>query len=224
MQEIIQVALIDRHQLFREGIKLILEANELFHIVAEGEQYGILPEASSFIDVDIILMDVNIFMENKEKTKEIIEHQDTKIIVLANQGEESIVIEAIKIGVHGFLMKEMDKLSFVQAIQIVKDGDAYIHPNATHNLVEDYRKLIEEEEGNGEVEETFERPYHLYTKRECEILQLLTDGQTNRKIAETLSISEKTVKNHVSSLFKKMQVNDRTQAVVTAIRNNWVQL
>src|SRR5690625_1780861 len=90
MQEIIQVALIDRHQLFREGIKLILEANELFHIVAEGEQYGTLPEASSFIDVDIILMDVNILMENKEKIKEIIEHQDTKIIVLVKQGEETI--------------------------------------------------------------------------------------------------------------------------------------
>lgn len=223
MQEIIQVALIDRHQLFREGIKLILEANELFHIVAEGEQYGTLAEAPSFIDVDVILMDVNILMENKEKIKEIIEQQDMKVIVLANQGEESIVTEAVKIGVHGFLMKEMDKLSFVQAIQTVKNGDAYIHPNATHNLVEDYRKLIEGEK-NGKVEATFERPYHLYTKRECEILQLLTDGQTNRKIAETLSISEKTVKNHVSSLFKKMQVNDRTQAVVTAIRNNWVQL
>lgn|SRR5690625_173352 len=223
MQEIIQVALIDRHQLFREGIKLILEANELFHIVAEGEQYGTLAEAPSFIDVDVILMDVNILMENKEKIKEIIEQQDMKVIVLANQGEESIVTEAVKIGVHGFLMKEMDKLSFVQAIQTVKNGDAYIHPNATHNLVEDYRKLIEGEK-NGKVEATLERPYHLYTKRECEILQLLTDGQTNRKIAETLSISEKTVKNHVSSLFKKMQVNDRTQAVVTAIRNNWVQL
>lgn len=67
-------------------------------------------------------------------------------------------------------------------------------------------------------------PLHLFTKRECEVLQLLTDGQSNRKIAETMDISEKTVKNHVSSLFKKMKVNDRTQAVVTAIRNNWVTL
>lgn len=68
------------------------------------------------------------------------------------------------------------------------------------------------------------RPLHLYTKRECEVLQLLTDGKSNRQIAEALNISEKTVKNHVSSLFKKMKVNDRTQAVVTAIKNNWVEL
>src|SRR5690625_5475069 len=102
-------------------------------------------------------------------------------------------------------MKEMDKLSFVQAIQTVKNGDAYIHPNATHNLVEDYRKLIEGEK-NGKVEATFERPYHLYTKRECEILQLLTDGQTNRKIAETLSISEKTVKDRKSTRLNSSHV------------------
>ena len=68
------------------------------------------------------------------------------------------------------------------------------------------------------------RPYHLLTKRESEVLQLLTDGQSNRVIGETLFISEKTVKNHVSSILQKMQVNDRTQAVVTAIKNGWVEV
>lgn len=223
MPKLIQIALVDRHQLFREGVKLILEADESFHIVVDGDQFDTFQNASTLIDVDIVLIDINIFMENEEALKSILQNTDTKIIVLANHGEEFFVTKAVKIGVHGFLMKEMDKMSFVQAIRIVKDGDAYIHPNATHNLVEEYRRLIEEEQ-NEKTEPTFERPYHLYTKRECEILQLLTDGQTNRKIAETLEISEKTVKNHVSSLFKKMQVNDRTQAVVTAIRNNWVQL
>ena len=223
MPKQIQIALVDRHQLFREGVKLILEADESFHIVVDGDQFDTFQNASTLIDVDIVLIDINIFMENEEALKSILQNTDTKIIVLANHGEESFVTKAVKIGVHGFLMKEMDKMSFVQAIRIVKDGDAYIHPNATHNLVEEYRRLIEEEH-SGKTESTFERPYHLYTKRECEILQLLTNGQTNRKIAETLEISEKTVKNHVSSLFKKMQVNDRTQAVVTAIRNNWVQL
>ena len=68
------------------------------------------------------------------------------------------------------------------------------------------------------------RPFHLLTKRECEVLQLLTDGQSNRTIGETLFISEKTVKNHVSSILQKMAVNDRTQAVVTAIKNGWVEV
>src|SRR5699024_6433612 len=101
----------------------------------------------------------------------------------------------------------------------VEEGVFYIHPAVTHDLVEDYRKLTDPNE------DTFNgvnRPLHLFTKRECEVLQLLTDGQSNRDIAKTLRISEKTVKNHISSLFKKMKVNDRTQAVVAAIRNHWV--
>src|SRR5699024_1020960 len=79
-------------------------------------------------------------------------------------------------------------------------------------------------DNNDMVEVIDEPPRKLYSKREGEILQLLVDGQSNRQIAKTLDISEKTVKNHVSSLFKKLQVNDRTQAAVMAIRNNWVSL
>ena len=96
-----------------------------------------------------------------------------------------------------YLLKEMDKKSFLHAIEIIISGDAYIHPNVTHNLVEDYRRLLNGERKD-DTNKPFARPYHLYTKRECEILQLLTDGKSNRKIAETLEISEKTVKNHVS--------------------------
>src|SRR5690625_559639 len=224
MEERIQIVLIDQHQLFREGIKLILESNDAFQIVAESDQYEVLNEVSSLFDIDIVLMDVHLLKENLTEMKEKIYNHETKVIVLANKGEESFVTKAVKVGVHGFLFREMEKIPFVQAIKMVKEGEAYIHPEATHSLVEDYRKLMEEE--NEESEKGFEvdRPYHLYTKRECEILQLLTDGLSNRRIAETLDISEKTVKNHVSSLFKKMHVHDRTQAVVMAIRNNWVQL
>src|SRR5690625_764504 len=113
----------------------------------------------------------------------------------------------------------MDIFTFIDAVKAVHRGLSYIHPIVTNTLIEDYRKL-----SKGEPEQAVQRPIHLYTKRECEVLQLLTDGQSNRQIAETLNISEKTVKNHVSSLFKKMNVNDRTQAVVTAIRNHWVEL
>lgn len=222
VNEIIHVALIDRHQLFREGVKLIIQENTLFHIVADSDQYEVLEQVTALYQIDILLIDVRILMDYREGVERIIEQHDTKVIVLANEGEESYVTEAVKIGIHGYLLKEMDKISFIHAIEMVIDGEAYIHPNVTSDLVKDYRRLIEGEHCGSE--QSFEPPYHLYTKRECEILQLLTDGQSNREIAETLEISEKTVKNHVSSLFKKMQVHDRTQAVVTAIRNNWVQL
>lgn len=219
MEESIKVVIIDRYHLFREGVKLILETNSSFDIIAESDKYDVLEQASSLFNLDVLLLDINIFMENMKDVKQLIEEHDMKVIVLADKGEESFVTEAIKVGVHGFLFKEMDKNSFIHAIRSVKSGEMYIHPEATRSLIEEYQKLLD-----GDTEEEFKRPRHLYTKRECEILQLLTDGQSNRRISETLGISEKTVKNHVSSLFKKMQVNDRTQAVVKAIRNDWVQL
>lgn len=219
MEESIKVVIIDRYNLFREGLKLILEMNSSFEIIAESSQYEVLDQASFLFNIDVLLLDVTIFMENSKDVERLIEEKDIKIIVLANKGEETLVTEAVKTGVHGFLFKGMDKQSFIHAIRSVKEGEMYIHPEATKSLIKEYRKLI-----NGETEDEFQRPHHLYTKRECEILQLLTDGQSNKKISETLEISEKTVKNHISSLFKKMQVNDRTQAVVKAIRNDWVQL
>ena len=223
MQEVIRIALIDRYQLFREGVKLILESDDLYQIVAEGEQFSIFQEAMSQSNVDVLLIDVDILNQHEEEVKHFIEDQDIKVIVFANNGEEAYVTKAIKIGVHGFLLKEMDKSSFIEAIQLVLNGTDYIHPNATHNLVEDYLQLVKL--GNNDMTNVIEEvPHKLYSKREGEILQLLVDGQSNRKIAEILNISEKTVKNHVSSLFKKLQVNDRTKAAVMAIRNNWVSL
>lgn len=223
MQEIIHVALIERHQLVREGIKHILQTNPIIQMVADSDKYEAIEHVTPLYDIDMLLIDVHILMDYRSEVENMMEDYHTKVIVLANNGEESRVTEAVKLGVHGYLLKEMNAKSFVYAIETVIDGNAYIHPSATSDLVDDYRRLMYKETRD-DIPDNFERPYHLYTKRECEILQLLTDGQSNKSIAKTLDISEKTVKNHVSSLFKKMQVHDRTQAVVTAIRNNWVQL
>lgn len=223
MQEVVRLALIDRYQLFREGVKLILESHDTFQIIIENDHFARLNEAISLYGLDVLLIDMGLLSEHQNEIKQMIEVYDIKVIVFANKGEEAFVTEAIKLGVHGFLFKEMDKSSFIEAIHLVINGTAYIHPNATHNLLEDYRHLANLSQ-NEPIELMENHPHQLYSKREGEILQLLTDGQSNRKIAETLDISEKTVKNHVSSLFKKLQVNDRTQAVVMAIKNNWVEL
>lgn len=122
-------------------------------------------------------------------------------------------------------MKEIDTDSLLEAIKVVYDGGSYLHPKVTHNLVQEYRKLVEDRENKSGLERIeYRKPLHLLTRRECQVLQLLSEGQSNRKIAETLVISEKTVKNHVSNILQKMKVNDRTQAVVKAIKNGWVEV
>ena len=219
----INILLVDNQQIFREGVKRVLEQEESFHVIVSSDDYSVVKTLLPIQSVDVILIDVMIALENKEAIrKDIIQSTDTKVIIMSVEREENYVTQAVKLGIHGYLLKEMEAFSFIDAIKMVVNGASYIHPTVTHDLVKEYRMLtnMNHEDTNNGVN----KPLHLYTKRECEVLQLLTDGNSNRQIAKRLKISEKTVKNHVSSLFKKMNVNDRTQAVVTAIRNNWVEL
>lgn len=226
-EEKIKIMLIDQHQLFREGVKRVLKSEEAFDVIVGSDDYSVVTPLLDKHDLDVLLIDVKTFMQHKtEITTNILQViPEFKVIVLSSEGDENYVTEAVKAGVHGYLLKEMDIFSFIDAIKAVAKGASYIHPIVTSDLVADYRKLFADQISEQKEDEiVIQRPLHLYTKRECEVLQLLANGQSNRRIAETLNISEKTVKNHVSSLFKKMKVNDRTQAVVTAIKNHWVEI
>lgn len=223
-ENIINVVMIDQHQLFREGLKRVLQTEEMIEVLASSDDFSVVNALIHSDSVDVLLMDVQIFIKNKEVIEKVVENNkpNLKVIVMSSEGEENMVTEAIKIGIDGYILKEMDVFSFIDAIISVAKGNSFIHPTMTKNLIVEYRKLALNKNGDSEPE--VERPLHLYTKRECEVLQLLASGHSNRSMAKELNISEKTVKNHVSSLFKKMQVNDRTQAVVTAIKNNWVEI
>lgn len=132
---------------------------------------------------------------------------------------------ALKTGASGYLLKEMDVDALIEAVKVVAEGGSYIHPKVTHNLVREFRRLAENAaKKNSGYKANIRRPYHLLTRRECEVLQLLAEGKSNRKIGEALYISEKTVKNHVSNILQKMNCNDRTQAVVEAIKRGWVEV
>jgi len=221
-----KIIIIDDHQLFREGVKRILDFEDSFEVIAEGgdgsDAVGLYEQHAP----DVILMDINMPRKNGvEATGELMaKFPDAKVIMLSIHDDESYVTHALKTGALGYMLKEMDADAIVQAIKVVAAGGSYLHPKVTRNLVSEFRRLSERENKGSFHQTEIRRPFHLLTKRECEVLQLLTDGQSNRVIGETLFISEKTVKNHVSSILQKMNVNDRTQAVVTAIKNGWVEV
>ncbi len=225
--EVISIALIDDHKLFREGVKRILSFDPEFDVVAEADDGR---EANGIVETynpDIVLMDINMPEVNGiEATKNLLEdNPDVKVIILSIHDDENYVSHALQTGAQGYLLKEMDTESLMEAIRVVYNGGSYLHPKVTHNLVEEYRKLVDyQDTSNGVVEIEHRKPLHLLTKRECQVLQLLSEGQSNRSISSSLVISEKTVKNHVSNILQKMNVNDRTQAVVMAIRNGWVEV
>lgn len=221
----IKIVIIDDHQLFREGVKRILELEPNFEVVAEGDEGSQAVPLVEQFNPDIVLMDINMpNMNGVEATRELIEaHPNTKVLILSIHDDEAYVTHALQSGAQGYLLKEMDADSLIKAVEIVASGGAYIHPKVTKNLIEEYRRLANEK--NQGIEETTNdviRPLHILTKRECEVLQLLADGKSNRAIGESLFISEKTVKNHVSNILQKLSVKDRTQAVVEAIKSGWV--
>ncbi|KYG33687.1 response regulator [Alkalihalobacillus trypoxylicola] len=224
----IRIVLIDDHQLFREGVKRILAMESDFEIVADGEDGSQAIDLVEEYNPDVILMDINMPNVNGvEATKDLVEKfPDVKVLILSIHDDESYVTHVLKTGAAGYLLKEMDADALIEAVKVVASGGAYIHPKVTHNLIKEYRRLAteddEHEESIGYREVEYRKPLHILTRRECEVLQLMTDGQSNRAIGETLFISEKTVKNHVSNILQKMNVNDRTQAVVEAIKSGYV--
>ena len=221
-----KIIIVDDHQLFREGVKRILDFEDTFEVVAEGDDGADIVNLYSLNNPDVVLMDINMPGKNGvEATSELIAtYSEAKVIMLSIHDDESYVTHALKSGALGYMLKEMDADEIVEAIKVVGNGGSYLHPKVTKNLVAEFRRLSEHENKGNFHQTEIRRPFHLLTKRECEVLQLLTDGQSNRSIGETLYISEKTVKNHVSSILQKMNVNDRTQAVVTAIKNGWVEV
>ncbi|OIU67672.1 response regulator [Rossellomorea aquimaris] len=220
------IVIIDDHQLFREGVKRILEFEASFNVVAEGDDGS---EAMNLVEThepDVVLMDINMPETNGvEATRELMDkYPETKVIILSIHDDENYVNHALKTGALGYLLKEMDSEALIQAVKVVAEGGSYVHPKVTHNLVAEYRRLANAQSAGGFQQSEVRRPLHLLTRRECEVLQMLADGKSNRGIGEALYISEKTVKNHVSNILQKMNVNDRTQAVVTAIKNGWVEV
>ena len=222
------IVIIDDHQLFREGVKRILDFESSFEVVAEGDDGDEAVELVQANNPDVIIMDINMpNINGVEATKQLIEaNPKTKVIILSIHDDESYVTHALKSGANGYLLKEMDADSLVEAVKVVADGGSYLHPKVTHNLVKEFRRLSADGQANagGYQQLEIRRPLHILTRRECEVLQLLADGKSNRGIGDALYISEKTVKNHVSNILQKMNVNDRTQAVVVAIKNGWVEV
>jgi len=227
----IRILIADDHQLFREGIKRIINLEEDMEVIAEcSDGYGVINGYHGEMP-EIILMDINMpNMNGVEATKKVKEvFPESRVIILSIHDDEGYVFETLRAGASGYLLKDMEAEALIEAIRSVAKGNAYIHPYVTGKVIEEYRRLSNKELQTGN---RFEPVYfdkkadwrNVLTRREIEVLQMLAEGNSNRQIGEKLFISEKTVKNHVSSILQKMDVQDRTQAVITAIKNGWVHI
>lgn len=205
----------DDHVMIREGIKQLLEFDGDIEIIADannGEECIQLLE--SFIP-DVLLLDINMPGKNGIETLKEIKNKKmpVKILILTVHNEVDYLIKAIDIGIDGYLLKNSNSAELKKAIELVMQGDVYIQPDLIPAL---NSKLIIKNNNREKIESL--------TKRELEVLIFLASGMFNKEIAEKMNISERTVKNHVFSIFKKIDVSDRTQAAVFAIKNNLIEI
>lgn len=209
----IKVVIVDDHALIREGIKKLLELEDGIEIVAVAQDGEDALEKIATFRPDVVLLDINMpKMNGIECLKQIkSKYTKTKVIMLTIHEDSEYLIKTINIGAEGYVLKDADVSSLVKAIQKVVSGDIYIHPTLSNVLVKAYKRKDDEEEDDLIAG---------LTRREYEVISLISKGFNNKEIGQELYISEKTVKNHVSNIFKKINVNDRTQAALFALKNN----
>ncbi|MGF7056536.1 response regulator [Brassicibacter mesophilus] len=210
----ILVMIADDHSLMREGLKQILELEEGIAVIAQaGNGEEVIQKAQEY-KPDVILMDINMpkmnGIEALRRLKDI--GLDSKIIMLTIHDDREYLYETIKIGANGYVLKDADSDTLIKAIFDVFKGKSYIQPSISELLVNEISPS-----GSKSIES---KQIDSLTRREYEVLVLIAEGLNNREIAERLFISEKTVKNHVSNIFKKIGVSDRVQAAIFTYRNN----
>ena len=211
----IKIMIVDDHAMIREGIKRLLEYDGSMEVIAEASDGNECLSILKNTKPDVLLLDINMPGKNGiEVLKEIREkNMNLKVLILTVHNEVEYLLKAIDIGVEGYILKDSESAELKRAITSILQGDDYIQPS-----------LIPALNANLMTRDIDKERLERLTKRELEVLIEMASGVFNRDIAKNLNISERTVKNHISNIFKKIEVADRTQAAVFAIKNSLVNI
>ena len=210
----IRVLLVDDQQLVRTGFRMILADEEGIEVVGEAGNGQEAIEAAASLAPDGVVLDVRMpVMDGVDATRRLAASDagsGPKVLVLTTFDADEQVVDALRAGASGFLLKDVDPTDFVRAIRVVASGEALIAPSVTRRLLERFAKLAVP------ADETHADRLRELTEREREVLKLVAQGLANREIAERLVLAEPTVKTHVSHLLLKLELRDRAQLVVLA--------
>lgn len=211
----INVMIADDHSLIREGLKQLLEFDGTIKVVGEASNGKECLEKIYVCNPDVLLLDINMpEMNGIEVLKKMkAENSQIKVLILTVHNEMDYLMKAVDIGVDGYILKDSESAELKKAIRAVMDGENYIQPSLIPAL---NSQLVNRDSDKDMISSL--------TNRELEVLVQVANGMFNKEIATNLNISERTVKNHISNIFKKIDVSDRTQAAVFAIKNNIIKL
>jgi NarL family two-component system response regulator LiaR len=209
------VLIVDDHPVVRHGLRAFLDLQEGIEVAGEG---GNGREAERLVlehNPDVVLMDLVMpDVDGIEGIRRIrAANPATRVLVLTSFAEDQKVFAAVKAGAAGYLLKDMHHEALAEAIRTVHRGEALLHPSVAAKLMQEFAKG---ERRTASAESL--------TEREMEVLRLVARGMSNKEIAAELTVAEKTVKTHVSNILQKLQVADRTQAALYAVRERLVEL
>ncbi|ACL76211.1 response regulator [Ruminiclostridium cellulolyticum] len=210
----IRIMIADDHAMVRQGLKTILELEEDICVVSQASNGEEAVALARRVRPDIILMDINMPVINGLQAIKTLKEETVnyKIIVLTLHQDREYLFKTLQLGCEGYVLKDAESSVLIEAIRNVYRDQTYIQPNMTGELVKEFNRVTLYEQDKSIINNL--------TNREVEVLKLIAEGMINKEIAKALYISEKTVKNHISNIFKKLDVNDRTQAAIYAFKHN----
>ena len=211
----VRLLLADDHRMFRQGLRELLERKAGFEVVGEATTGREALEQVRALRPDIVLLDIQMpELDGVAVARELAQsHPDVKIIMLTMYRQDQHLVDAIKAGARGYLLKDADAEELIDVIERVQRGEAALDPALTGRVFDAFRQLSATSEGRDQL-----------TEREREILQLVASGYDNRTVATRLHLSEKTVGNRLSEIFAKLGVTNRTQAARVALQRGWISL
>jgi DNA-binding NarL/FixJ family response regulator len=221
----IQVLIVDDHPLFRRGVRWSLESESDILVVGEaGDGQSAVQQADQLVP-DVVLIDINMPVMSGLEVTRILKrrHPQTGVIVFTMHEDDEQLFHAIRVGAAAYITKDVEASEVIKLIRRVARGEYLINENVLSRpfvatrVLDQFRELSQMEQATDGV-------FSPLTPREVEILDCVAQGNSNKEIARILSISDQTVKNHITSILRKLAVNDRTQAVIYALRHGWIKL
>ena len=224
MDMAIKILIADDHALLRQGIKRVLNFEDDLEVVGEAEDGQETLARTLVLQPDILLLDLNMpGLSGLEVARQLQAAKcKTKVIALTIHDSDNYVLELLKNGALGYLLKDVEPSVLIRAIHVVNEGNAFVYPKLAERL---FGEISETDDVNEKAREMWkESRSERLTSREMDVLACIAKGFSNQDIAKALCVSEKTVKNHLTNIFRKLNVNDRTQALVYVLKNKIISL
>lgn len=208
--------IVEDHELTRFGLKTTFEGIDFVDKVFEAENADIACQIVNSSKIDLIIMDLGLPNVNGiEATKKIkLKNKDIKVIILTSHNDEREVLDSLKAGANAYCSKEINPTRLVEVVSSVLDGASWFDPSIAHVVLKAAKNI-------DVIEDSTKEDYSL-TSREAQILKLITEGYSNNEIAKELVVSINTTKAHVASILQKLEVDDRLQAALKALKNKIV--